>query len=199
MPKPGVSGLYRHQDASDFTCRSTPSREQGLRGSRPRSSGLAGFRWAPSSWKGVSCSPILERGAPWVAGSVRYASRYLDTFPAVAVNTVMLVATYLRPDVDWLEYRAPTRPSSSIYRAVWMRGFRLRARPLSCPVFTPTRQRCRALRSCYAFGFCRCWTPLTPLISPISETNRIRLLEAFFEEADAFARNWRGACRDRPP
>src|SRR6516225_3184575 len=107
---PGFIDIKTH---SDFTLPINPKAESKVRqGVTTEIIGHCGFSVAPVlPGKAQLLADYLSGGAPWLPFREMRFPEYLDTFPAVAVNTGMLVGhNTLRLMVLGLEDRAP-RPA----------------------------------------------------------------------------------------
>src|SRR5438876_3575283 len=106
---PGFIDIKTH---SDFTLPINPKAESKVRqGVTTEIIGHCGFSVAPVlPGKAELLADYLSGGAPWLPFREMSFPQYLDTFPAVAVNTGMLVGhNTLRLMVMGLEDRAPTK------------------------------------------------------------------------------------------
>jgi N-acyl-D-amino-acid deacylase len=105
---PGFIDIKTH---SDFVLPINPKAESKVRqGVTTEIVGHCGFSVAPVlPGKAQLLADYLSGGAPWLPFREMSFAEYLDTFPAVAVNTGMLVGhNTLRLMVMGLEDRAPT-------------------------------------------------------------------------------------------
>src|ERR1700731_2742190 len=106
---PGFIDIKTH---SDFTLPINPKAESKVRqGVATEIIGHCGFSVAPVlPGKAQTLADYLSGGAPWLPFRELTFPEYLDTFPAVAVNTGMLVGhNTLRLMVMGLEDRAPSK------------------------------------------------------------------------------------------
>jgi len=106
---PGFIDIKTH---SDFVLPINPKAESKVRqGVTTEIIGHCGFSVAPVlPGKAELLADYLSGGAPWLPFREMSFPQYLDTFPAVAVNTGMLVGhNTLRLMVMGLEDRAPTK------------------------------------------------------------------------------------------
>src|ERR1700740_2973106 len=105
---PGFIDIKTH---SDFTLPINPKAESKVRqGVTTEIIGHCGFSVAPVlPGKAQLLADYLSGGAPWLPFRETSFAPYLDTFPAVSVNTGMLVGhNTLRLMVMGLEDRAPS-------------------------------------------------------------------------------------------
>lgn len=134
---PGFIDIKTH---SDFVLPINPKAESKVRqGVTTEIIGHCGFSVAPVlPGKARLLADYLSGGAPWLPFRVMTFSEYLDTFPAVAVNTGMLVGhNTLRLMVMGLEDRAPTDVELSQISALLEDGLRAGALGMSSGLFTP--------------------------------------------------------------
>src|SRR5262245_1595705 len=101
--------------------------------------GHCGFSVAPVvQGKAQLLADYLSGGAPWLPFREMSFPEYLDTFPAVAVNTGMLVGhNTLRLMVMGLEDRAPTKIELGAMITLLEDGLRAGALGMSSGLFTP--------------------------------------------------------------
>jgi N-acyl-D-amino-acid deacylase len=134
---PGFIDIKTH---SDFTLPINPKAESKVRqGVTTEIIGHCGFSVAPVlPGKAQLLADYLSGGAPWLLFREVRFPEYLDTFPAVAVNTGMLVGhNTLRLMVMGLEDRAP-RPAELEQMIQLLReGLSAGALGLSSGLFTP--------------------------------------------------------------
>src|SRR6516225_2068839 len=134
---PGFIDIKTH---SDFTLPINPKAESKVRqGVTTEIVGHCGFSVAPVlPGKAQLLADYLSGGAPWLQFREMTFPEYLDTFPAVAVNTGMLVGhNTLRLIVMGLEDRAPTDVELSQMSALLEDGLRAGALGMSSGLFTP--------------------------------------------------------------
>src|SRR5712672_1994883 len=134
---PGFIDIKTH---SDFTLPINPKAESKVRqGVTTEIIGHCGFSVAPvSSGKAQLLADYLSGGAPWLPFREIRFPEYLDTFPAVAVNTGMLVGhNTLRLMVMGLEDRAPLPAELAEMIALLEEGLSAGALGLSSGLFTP--------------------------------------------------------------
>jgi N-acyl-D-amino-acid deacylase len=134
---PGFIDIKTH---SDFVLPINPKAESKVRqGVTTEIIGHCGFSVAPVlPGKTTLLADYLSGGAPWLPFREMAFSEYLDTFPAVAVNTGMLVGhNTLRLMVMGLEDRAPTDIELSQMSALLEDGLRAGALGMSSGLFTP--------------------------------------------------------------
>src|SRR5207248_4615415 len=134
---PGFIDIKTH---SDFTLPINPKAESKVRqGVTTEIIGHCGFSVAPVlPGKTQLLADYLSGGAPWLPFREMGFSEYLDTFPAVAVNTGMLVGqNTLRLMVMGLEDRAPTKRELEEMIALLEDGLRAGALGMSSGLFTP--------------------------------------------------------------
>jgi N-acyl-D-amino-acid deacylase len=120
---PGFIDIKTH---SDFTLPINPKAESKVRqGVTTEIIGHCGFSVAPVlPGKAQLLADYLSGGAPWLPFREMRFPEYLDTFPAVAVNTGMLVGhNTLRLMVMGLEDRAPRPDELEHMIRCWRRGF----------------------------------------------------------------------------
>ena len=134
---PGFIDIKTH---SDFTLPINPKAESKVRqGVTTEIIGHCGFSVAPVlPGKARLLADYLSGGAPWLPFREMRFPEYLDTFPAVAVNTGMLVGhNTLRLMVMGLEDRAPQPAELQEMIALAEEGFGAGALGLSSGLFTP--------------------------------------------------------------
>jgi N-acyl-D-amino-acid deacylase len=134
---PGFIDIKTH---SDFTLPINPKAESKVRqGVTTEIIGHCGFSVAPVlPGKAQLLADYLSGGAPWLPFREMRFPEYLDTFPAVAVNTGMLVGhNTLRLMVMGLEDRAPTPVELQEMIALLEEGLGAGALGLSSGLFTP--------------------------------------------------------------
>jgi N-acyl-D-amino-acid deacylase len=134
---PGFIDIKTH---SDFVLPINPKAESKVRqGVTTEIIGHCGFSVAPVlPRKAQLLADYLSGGAPWLPFREMSFPEYLDTFPAVAVNTGMLVGhNTLRLMVMGLEDRAPTDTELSQMSALLEDGLRAGALGMSSGLFTP--------------------------------------------------------------
>jgi N-acyl-D-amino-acid deacylase len=134
---PGFIDIKTH---SDFTLPINPKAESKVRqGVTTEIIGHCGFSVAPVlPGKTQLLADYLSGGAPWLPFREMRFPEYLDTFPAVAVNTGMLVGhNTLRLMVMGLEDRAPTPAELEAMIALLEEGLAAGALGLSSGLFTP--------------------------------------------------------------
>jgi N-acyl-D-amino-acid deacylase len=134
---PGFIDIKTH---SDFVLPINPKAESKVRqGVTTEIIGHCGFSVAPVLLgKTQLLADYLSGGAPWFPFREMTFPEYLDTFPAVAVNTGMLVGhNTLRLMVMGLEDRAPTDIELSQMSALLGDGLRAGALGMSSGLFTP--------------------------------------------------------------
>src|SRR6516165_5650031 len=134
---PGFIDIKTH---SDFVLPINPKAESKVRqGVTTEIIGHCGFSVAPVlPGKAQLLADYLSGGAPWLQFREMTFPEYLDTFPAVAVNTGMLVGhNTLRLIVMGLEDRAPTDVELSQMSALLEDGLRAGALGMSSGLFTP--------------------------------------------------------------
>src|SRR5947209_8558754 len=134
---PGFIDIKTH---SDFTLPINPKAESKVRqGVTTEIIGHCGFSVAPVlPGKAQQIADYLSGGAPWLPFREMRCPEYLDTFPAVAVNTGMLVGhNTLRLMVMGLEDRAPTKTELEQMIALLEDGLRAGALGMSSGLFTP--------------------------------------------------------------
>jgi N-acyl-D-amino-acid deacylase len=134
---PGFIDIKTH---SDFVLPINPKAESKVRqGVTTEIIGHCGFSVAPVlPGKAQVLADYLSGGAPWLPFREMSFPQYLDTFPAVAVNTGMLVGhNTLRLMVMGLEDRAPTDVELSQMIALLEDGLRAGALGMSSGLFTP--------------------------------------------------------------
>ena len=134
---PGFIDIKTH---SDFVLPINPKAESKVRqGVTTEIIGHCGFSVVPVlPGKAQLLADYLSGGAPWLPFREMSFPEYLDTFPAVAVNTGMLVGhNTLRLMVMGLEDRAPTDGELSQMIALLEDGLRAGALGMSSGLFTP--------------------------------------------------------------
>jgi N-acyl-D-amino-acid deacylase len=134
---PGFIDIKTH---SDFVLPINPKAESKVRqGVTTEIIGHCGFSVAPVlPGKTQLLADYLSGGAPWLPFREMNFSEYLDTFPAVAVNTGMLVGhNTLRLMVMGLEDRAPTQAELREMIALLEDGLHAGALGMSSGLFTP--------------------------------------------------------------
>src|SRR6516165_2800041 len=134
---PGFIDIKTH---SDFVLPINPKAESKVRqGVTTEIIGHCGFSVAPVlPGKAQLLADYLSGGAPWLPFREMSFPEYLDTFPAVAVNTGMLVGhNTLRLMVMGLEDRAPTEIELNQMIALLEDGLRAGALGMSSGLFTP--------------------------------------------------------------
>src|SRR5262249_47226411 len=134
---PGFIDIKTH---SDFTLPINPKAESKVRqGVTTEIIGHCGFSVAPVlSGKAQLLADYLSGGAPWLPFREMRFPEYLDSFPAVAVNTGMLVGhNTLRLMVMGLQDRAPTPAELDAMIALLEDGLAAGALGLSSGLFTP--------------------------------------------------------------
>ena len=134
---PGFIDIKTH---SDFVLPINPKAESKVRqGVTTEIIGHCGFSVAPVlPGKAELLADYLSGGAPWLPFREMSFPRYLDTFPAVAVNTGMLVGhNTLRLMVMGLEDRSPTKAELGEMTALLEDGLRAGALGMSSGLFTP--------------------------------------------------------------
>jgi N-acyl-D-amino-acid deacylase len=134
---PGFVDIKTH---SDFVLPINPRAESKVRqGVTTEIIGHCGFSVAPVlAGKTKLLADYLSGGAPWLPFREMSFAEYLDTFPAVAVNTGMLVGhNTLRLMVMGLEDRAPAETELGEMVALLEDGLRAGALGMSSGLFTP--------------------------------------------------------------
>jgi N-acyl-D-amino-acid deacylase len=134
---PGFIDIKTH---SDFTLPINPKAESKVRqGVTTEIIGHCGFSVAPVlPGKAQLIADYLSGGAPWLPFREMRFPEYLDTFPAVAVNTGMLVGhNTLRLMVMGLEDRAPHPAELAEMIALLEEGLGAGALGMSSGLFTP--------------------------------------------------------------
>jgi N-acyl-D-aspartate/D-glutamate deacylase len=134
---PGFIDIKTH---SDFVLPINPKAESKVRqGVTTEIIGHCGFSVAPVlPGRTQLLADYLSGGAPWLPFREMGFPEYLDTFPAVAVNTGMLVGhNTLRLMVMGLEDRPPTEPELEEMSALLEDGLRAGALGMSSGLFTP--------------------------------------------------------------
>lgn len=134
---PGFIDIKTH---SDFVLPINPKAESKVRqGVTTEIIGHCGFSVAPVlPGKTQLLADYLSGGAPWLPFREMSFSEYIDTFPAVAVNTGMLVGhNTLRLMVMGLEDRAPTEAELGQMLFLLEDGLRAGALGMSSGLFTP--------------------------------------------------------------
>jgi N-acyl-D-amino-acid deacylase len=134
---PGFIDIKTH---SDFVLPINPKAESKVRqGVTTEIIGHCGFSVAPVlPGKTRLIADYLSGGAPWLPFRETSFAEYLDTFPAVAVNTGMLVGhNTLRLMTMGLEDRAPTSAELDAMIALLEEGLNAGALGMSSGLFTP--------------------------------------------------------------
>jgi N-acyl-D-aspartate/D-glutamate deacylase len=134
---PGFIDIKTH---SDFVLPINPKAESKVRqGVTTEIIGHCGFSVAPVlPGKARLLADYLSGGAPWLPFREMSFSEYLDTFPAVSVNTGMLVGhNTLRLMTMGLEDRAPTPAELDRMIALLEDGLAAGALGMSSGLFTP--------------------------------------------------------------
>jgi N-acyl-D-amino-acid deacylase len=134
---PGFIDIKTH---SDFTLPINPKAESKVRqGVTTEIIGHCGFSVAPVlPGKAQLLADYLSGGAPWLPFREMRFPEYLDTFPAVAVNTGMLVGhNTLRLTVMGLEDREPRPAELAEMIALLEEGLGAGALGMSSGLFTP--------------------------------------------------------------
>src|SRR5215469_2694555 len=134
---PGFIDIKTH---SDFVLPINPKAESKVRqGVTTEIIGHCGFSVAPVlPGKAQLLADYLSGGAPWLPFREMRFPEYLDSFPAVAVNTGMLVGhNTLRLMVMGLEDRTPTPAELDAMTALLEEGLAAGALGLSSGLFTP--------------------------------------------------------------
>jgi len=134
---PGFIDIKTH---SDFTLPINPKAESKVRqGVTTEIIGHCGFSVAPVlPGKAKLLADYLSGGAPWLPFREMRFPEYLDSFPAVAVNTGMLVGhNTLRLMVMGLEDRAPTPAELDAMTELLEEGLAAGALGMSSGLFTP--------------------------------------------------------------
>jgi N-acyl-D-amino-acid deacylase len=134
---PGFIDIKTH---SDFTLPINPKAESKVRqGVTTEIIGHCGFSIAPVlPGKAQLLADYLSGGAPWLPFREMRFPEYLDTFPAVAVNTGMLVGhNTLRLMVMGLEDRAPRPAELAEMITLLEEGLAAGALGMSSGLFTP--------------------------------------------------------------
>ena len=134
---PGFIDLKTH---SDFVLPINPKAESKVRqGVTTEIIGHCGFSVAPVlPGKTQLLADYLSGGAPWLPFREMSFPEYLDTFPAVSVNTGMLIGhNTLRLMAIGLEDRAPTGAELGQMIALLEDGLRAGALGMSSGLFTP--------------------------------------------------------------
>src|ERR1051325_1860656 len=134
---PGFIDIKTH---SDFVLPINPKAESKVRqGVTTEIIGHCGFSVAPVlPGKTRLLADYLSGGAPWLPFREMSFSQYLDTFPAVAVNTGMLVGhNTLRLMVMGLEDRTPGPAELDAMIALLEDGLAAGALGMSSGLFTP--------------------------------------------------------------
>jgi N-acyl-D-aspartate/D-glutamate deacylase len=134
---PGFIDIKTH---SDFVLPINPKAESKVRqGVTTEIIGHCGFSVAPVlPGKARLLADYLSGGAPWLPFRETSFSEYLDTFPAVSVNTGMLVGhNTLRLMTMGLEDRAPTPAELDQMIALLEDGLAAGALGMSSGLFTP--------------------------------------------------------------
>src|ERR1700757_4385488 len=134
---PGFIDIKTH---SDFVLPINPKAESKVRqGVTTEIIGHCGFSVAPVlPGKTKILADYLSGGAPWLPFREMSFPQYLDTFPAVSVNTGMLVGhNTLRLMTIRLEDRAPTPAELAQMIALLQEGLAAGALGMSSGLFTP--------------------------------------------------------------
>jgi N-acyl-D-amino-acid deacylase len=134
---PGFIDIKTH---SDFVLPINPKAESKVRqGVTTEIIGHCGFSVAPVlPGKTQLLADYLSGGAPWLPFKEMSFPEYLDTFPAVAVNTGMLVGhNTLRLMVMGLEDRAPSEAELAWMTSLLEDGLDAGALGMSSGLFTP--------------------------------------------------------------
>jgi len=134
---PGFIDIKTH---SDFVLPINPKAESKVRqGVTTEIIGHCGFSVAPVlPGKAKLLADYLSGGAPWLPFREMSFSQYLGTFPAVSVNTGMLVGhNTLRLMTMGLEDRAPTPAELKQMIALLEEGIEAGALGMSSGLFTP--------------------------------------------------------------
>lgn len=134
---PGFIDVKTH---SDFVLPINPKAESKVRqGVTTEIIGHCGFTVAPVlPGKTQLLADYLSGGAPWLPFREMSFPEYLDTFPAVSVNTGMLIGhNTLRLMAIGLEDRAPTGAELGQMIALLEDGLRAGALGMSSGLFTP--------------------------------------------------------------
>src|SRR5246500_3491443 len=134
---PGFIDIKTH---SDFVLPINPKAESKVRqGVTTEIIGHCGFSVAPVlPGKAELLADYLSGGAPWLPFREMSFPEYLDTFPAVSVNTGMLIGhNTLRLMAIGLEDRAPTEAELGQMIALLEDGLRAGAFGMSSGLFTP--------------------------------------------------------------
>src|SRR5438105_1171985 len=134
---PGFIDIKTH---SDFTLPINPNAESKVRqGVTTEIIGHCGFSVAPVlPGKAQLLADYLSGGAPWLPFREMRFPEYLDTFPAVAVNTGMLIGhNTLRLMVMGLEDRAPRPAEMTEMITLLEEGLGAGALGMSSGLFTP--------------------------------------------------------------
>jgi len=134
---PGFIDIKTH---SDFTLPINPKAESKVRqGVTTEIIGHCGFSVAPVlPGKAQLLADYLSGGAPWLPFREMRFPEYLDTFPAVAVNTGMLIGhNTLRLMVMGLDDRAPRPDELEEMIELLEEGLSAGALGLSSGLFTP--------------------------------------------------------------
>jgi N-acyl-D-amino-acid deacylase len=134
---PGFIDIKTH---SDFTLPINPKAESKVRqGVTTEIIGHCGFSVAPVlPGKAQLLADYLSGGAPWLPFREMRFPEYLDTFPAVAVNTGMLIGhNTLRVMVMGLEDRAPRPDEMTQMIRLLEEGLGAGALGMSAGLFTP--------------------------------------------------------------
>jgi N-acyl-D-amino-acid deacylase len=134
---PGFIDIKTH---SDFVLPINPKAESKVRqGVTTEIIGHCGFSVAPVlAGKTQLLADYLSGGAPWLPFREMSFPEYLDTFPAVAVNTGMLVGhNTLRLMVMGLEDRSPRQAELAQMIALLEDGLHAGALGMSSGLFTP--------------------------------------------------------------
>src|SRR5262252_4224994 len=135
-----TAGFIDIKTHSDFVLPINPKAESKVRqGVTTEIIGHCGFSVAPVlPGKMKILADYLSGGAPWLPFRETSFSHYLDTFPAVSVNTGMLVGhNTLRLMTMGLEDRAPTPTELEQMIALLEDGLAAGALGMSSGLFTP--------------------------------------------------------------
>src|SRR6202140_4345897 len=186
----GTPGFIDIKTHSDFTLPINPKAESKVRqGVTTEIIGHCGFSVAPVlPGKAQLLADYLSGGAPWLPFREVRFPEYLDTFPAVAVNTGMLVGhNTLRLMVMGLEDRAPRRAELTEMITLLEEGLGAGALGMSSGLFTPPGSFAEPSEM-LAFGPMLKGHNAAYFTHIRDESNKV--LEAIAEAID-FARAWR--------
>ena len=167
---PGFIDIKTH---SDFVLPINPKAESKVRqGVTTEIIGHCGYSVAPVlPGKTQLLADYLSGGAPWLPFKEISFPEYLDTFPAVSVNTGMLVGhNTLRLMVMGLEDRAPREAELGRMIALLEDGLRAGALGMSSGLFTPPGSFARPDE---IMALCAS-NIITQPISPISATKQTK-------------------------